>query len=73
MAVTIKNKDGKGDGSVSVTGTVSGYCAGPPAHGAAFTRGIYIKQVENGANGTYRHLYDEPTLGTASPTSYTYL
>lgn len=61
---------GKPDVSgISITGTPLLHVLGPPAWGAANTQGHYIVQVTN-ANGTLRWLYDEPTPGVASRSTY---
>lgn len=72
VAHTIKGKDGKADASVTISGTEANYAIGPPSSGQGQYRGLYIRQVD-GSSGTWRHLHDEPTPGTAAPTSYSFL
>lgn len=71
MAHTIKNPYGKADASVTISGTEATYAFGPPSDGAAFTRGVYIRQVD-GSSGTWRWIHNEATPGTASPTTYSF-
>lgn len=71
MAITVKGRDGKADASVTPTGTQSLTLFGPPMSGNPQTKGIYLVSVA-GATGTYRHLEDVQTPGTASPSSFTY-
>ncbi len=43
---------------------------GPPVHGAAHSRGLYLFQT----TGTYRWIEDQPTdVGTTSPTTFKHL
>lgn len=72
MPHTIKNANGKADGSVTINGTETIWATGPPQSGAAFTRGLYIRQVA-GASGTWRWVEDQSTPGVASPSTFNFM
>lgn len=72
MARTIDAGE-KGQSTQAISGATEGrFAIGPPKSGALQHRGIYIRQVA-GANGTWRWVEDQPTPGTASPTTYSFL
>lgn len=71
MAHTIKFGYGRADATVTISGTEWIIAYGPPSSGQAQHRGRFGRQI-SGSNGTWRWLNDEPTPGTASPTTYSF-